>query len=132
MWCLLCVKHAAYSHIKAYNITISRDNCRALMANPAKNIRTAGEREQREPGTHWVFSHQYMVPCSPPEFLKMASHHATPPTQRRCMCARMGSPVSLHYWDKKPQQPMLARLGEKPSYRSCVLQLVSLPSMYCK
>lgn len=27
-----------------------------------------------ETGTHWDFSHQPMDPCTPPEFLKMASH----------------------------------------------------------
>lgn len=35
---------------------------------------TGRQREMHETGTHWDFSHQPMDPCTPPAFLKMASH----------------------------------------------------------
>lgn len=69
------------SNVCAYNIEISRDICKTFMAHPAKTISTSGERK-REPGTHRAFSHQPMIPCTPPEFLKMIP---APPAQHACI-----------------------------------------------
>lgn len=60
-----------------------------------------------EPGTHWEFSHQPMVPRTPPEFLKMDSH---PPHAPSCIVHvywRLSSfcCLSFHYWDKHRNHP---------------------------
>lgn len=101
--------------------------------HPVKNIpQTAQqEREKREPGTHWAFSHQPMVPCTPPEFLKMASHPPTPPAQRTWI-VHLCSAVSFHCWDKNHNSPGLPDLVKSHHIEAVFLQLVSLRSMYCK
>ena len=121
--CLPCVKPAGYSHVKTYNIEISRDTKPPWLTQlKTLNIKHS-RREIHEPETHWAYSQQPMVPCTPPEFLKMVSHPATPP-QRRRFLGQNGLCWIFSLLGPKPQQPRLARLGEKP-YRSCVFSITS-------
>lgn len=70
-----------------------------------------------------------MVPCTPPEFLKLASFPPTPPAQRRCICATMGSAVSFHYWCKNHNGLGLPHLVKSQCIEVVFLQLVPHPSM---
>lgn len=131
---LLCVKHAGYSHIKTYNIEISRDNCKVLVAHPAQNINTAGERETWTRNTLGFFTlaHSSLyAPCISKN--GFPSPHTPPPSiHALCVCARMGSAVSFHYWDKNHNSPGMPDLVKSHSIEAVFVQLVSLPSMYCK
>lgn len=61
-----------------------------------------------EPGTHWDFSHQPMVPCTPPEFLKMASHPPLRPLlHRTCVLVLELALLSLFsLLGQAPQPPL--------------------------
>lgn len=70
-----------------------------------------------------------MIPCTPTECLKIASHLAAPPAQCRCIYARMDSAVSFHYWDKNLNSRSLPDLVKSHCLDSVFLQLVSLPNI---
>lgn len=53
------------------------------------------------------------------------------PSQRWCICARMGSAVSFHCWDTNHKSAGLPDLV-KSHIEAALLQLVSLPGMYCE
>lgn len=134
--CLLCVKHAGYSHIKTYNIEISRDNCKAFMAHPAKNITTAGERETWTRNTlgfftpahgslyaPWISKNGFPSPYTPPR-----------PAYMHCAFVPEWALLYLFTTGTKTTTAQACQTWWKAIVycRSCVLQLVLLPSMYCK
>lgn len=65
------------------------------------------ERAKCEPGTHWAFSHQPMIPCTPPEFLKMIP---APPAQHACI---------VHLCQKGYSMAQACQTWWEPIARSC-------------
>lgn len=106
------------------------------MAHPVKNISTAGvERNVNQEHTGF-FSHQPMVPCTPPEFLKMASHPPTrPPCPAYMHCVFVPEWALLYLFTtgtRNHNSPGLPDLVKSHYIEAVFMQLVSPPHMYCK
>lgn len=112
-----------------------RDNCKLYTAHPAKNIRTAGEKESWTRHTlgfftpahgslyaPWISKNGSPSPCTT----------VPPSSQRRCICSTVGSAASFHYWDQNYSSPGLPDLVKSHCINAVFLQLVWLPSTYCK